>query len=201
MSVTNLLDETRAADALREAIRRHIRYTLVRSNEKLSASELLLAVSLAVRDQLVDDMIETEQRYRREHAKRLYYLSMEFLMGRILGDTLCNLRLTELTRDVLASMGFSLEAVLDSEPDAGLGNGGLGRLAACFLESLATMGMPGYGYGIDYEYGLFKQQIVNGYQHEKPDRWKTSGTPFYIERANEAVMVPMYGTSVDVSSS
>jgi glycogen phosphorylase len=193
MSVTNFLDETRPADVLREAIRRHIRYTLVRSNEKLSASELLLAVSLAVRDQLVDNMIETEQRYRREHAKRLYYLSMEFLMGRILGDTVCNLRLTELTRDVLASMGFSLDAVLESEPDAGLGNGGLGRLAACFLESLATMGMPGYGYGIDYEYGLFKQEIFNGFQREKPDRWKINGMPFQIQRPEEAMSIPLYG--------
>ncbi len=193
MSVSVLLNDATPAEALREAISRHIRYTLVRGSEKLTAADVLSALSLAVRDLLVDPMLATEQRYRRDDAKRLYYLSMEFLMGRIVGDTICNLRMTDLTREVLASMGMSLDEVLDSEPDAGLGNGGLGRLAACFLESLATMGMPGYGYGIDYEYGLFKQEIFNGFQREKPDRWKVNGTPFQIQRTEEAVLIPLYG--------
>src|SRR5580704_9190271 len=138
-------------------------------------------------------MLETKSRYRHKHAKRLYYLSMEFLMGRSLGDNLSNLRIEELCREVLAGFGIDLDDVLDSESDAGLGNGGLGRLAACFLESLATLGMPGYGYGIDYEYGLFKQEIVNGFQREKPDRWKANGTPFQIEHPEEAVNIPLYG--------
>ena len=189
------------AEKLKQAILWRVRYTMGREPETLHPSEWLKPVSFAVRDRLIDSMLATEDRYIAANAKRLYYISMEFLMGRTLGDSLCNLRLLEMCREALDQEGVDLEEVLDSELDAGLGNGGLGRLAACFLESLATLGMPGFGYGIDYEYGLFKQQIVNGYQHEKPDRWKTSGTPFYIERANEAVVIPMYGTSVDVSTS
>ena len=167
------VNQVQAAEILRQAISRHVRRTLVRREEELTTSEFVTPVSLAVRDQLVDRMLQTESRYRAAGAKRLYYLSMEFLMGRLLGDTLCNLRLMEITRQALAPMGEALDKVLESEPDAGLGNGGLGRLAACFLESMATMGMPGYGYGIDYEYGMFKQEIVNGFQREKPDRWKS----------------------------
>jgi glycogen phosphorylase len=193
MTDLNETSQVKPADVLREAIARHIRYTLVRRESNLAPSELLIPVSLAVRDQLVDRMLQTEQRYRSVDAKRLYYLSMEFLMGRILGDTLCNMRLTELMRTVLLDIGVSLDQVLDSEADAGLGNGGLGRLAACFLESMATLGMPGFGYGIDYEYGLFRQEISNGFQREKPDRWKANGTPFQIQRSEEAIVIPLYG--------
>jgi starch phosphorylase len=193
MTDLNETSQVKPAEVLREAIARHIRYTLVRRESNLAPSELLTPVSLAVRDQLVDRMLQTEQRYRSLDAKRLYYLSMEFLMGRILGDTLCNMRLTELMRAVLLDMGVSLDQVLDSEADAGLGNGGLGRLAACFLESMATLGMPGFGYGIDYEYGLFRQEISNGFQREKPDRWKANGTPFQIQRSEEAIVIPLYG--------
>lgn len=193
MTDSNETSQVKPAVVLREAIARHIRYTLVRREQNLAPSELLTPVSLAVRDQLVDRMLQTEHRYRSIDAKRLYYLSMEFLMGRILGDTLCNMRLTELMRTVLLDMGISLDQVLDSEADAGLGNGGLGRLAACFLESMATLGMPGFGYGIDYEYGLFRQEISNGFQREKPDRWKANGTPFQIQRAEEAIVIPLYG--------
>ncbi len=180
-------------ETLRESILRHIRYTLARPSGDIVPHELLKPVSLAIRDYLVDRLLKTEQRYREQKVKRLYYLSMEFLMGRWLGDNLCNLRLNEPCRSVLAELGINLENVLDAEPDAGLGNGGLGRLAACFLESLATLGMPGFGYGIDYEYGLFKQVIVGGHQREKPDLWKAEGTPFYIERRHEFCVIPLYG--------
>jgi starch phosphorylase len=178
---------------LREAITRHIRYTLGRDAQGLSAADHYIPVALAIRDRLIDRMLETEQRYRQAGAKRLYYLSMEFLMGRWLGDNLVNLQLEDHCRRVLTELGADLDDVLESEPDAGLGNGGLGRLAACFLESLATLGMPGFGYGIDYEYGMFKQEIHNGYQKEKPDQWKSAGTPFQIARPQEAVLVPLYG--------
>jgi starch phosphorylase len=187
------LAQVRTAEMLREAILRHVRYTLVRPLSELKPVDYLKPVSLAIRDRIVDRMLETEARFRHKDAKRLYYLSMEFLMGRSLGDNLSNLRIEELCREVLAGFGVSLDEVLDSESDAGLGNGGLGRLAACFLESLATLGMPGYGYGIDYEYGLFKQEIVGGFQREKPDRWKANGTPFQIEHPEEAVSIPLYG--------
>src|ERR1700748_66885 len=120
-------------------------------------------------------------------------------MGRGLSDNLCNLGLNDQCRTVLAEFGIKREDVLEVEPDAGLGNGGLGRLAACFLESLATMGMPGFGYGIDYEYGLFKQEISNGYQREKPDRWKANGTPFHIPRPHEVCVIPLYGRVEEVT--
>ena len=181
------------ADMLRAAILNHVQYTLVRPITELKPVDYLKPVSLAIRDRIVDCMLEAESRFHHIDAKRLYYLSMEFLMGRSLGDNISNLRIEELCRGVLAGLGVSLDEVLDSESDAGLGNGGLGRLAACFLESLATLGMPGYGYGIDYEFGLFKQEIVSGFQREKPDRWKANGTPFQIEHPEEAISIPMYG--------
>jgi starch phosphorylase len=191
---SNLDSTADVAKALREGIESHVRYTLVRRpSDHLTPAELLVPVSLAVRDLFVDRMLATSNRYRTADAKHLYYLSMEFLMGRLLGDTVCNLRLNETLDGVLAEFGVRLEQVLESEADAGLGNGGLGRLAACFLESLATLEMPGYGYGIDYEYGMFRQEIANGFQREKPDRWKGNGTPFQIQRPEEAIVIPLYG--------
>ncbi|MDR3763843.1 MAG: glycogen/starch/alpha-glucan phosphorylase [Acidobacteriota bacterium] len=193
MSQANFDSSSALVKTLRERIEGHVRYTIVRTLDHLTPAELLLPVSLAVRDLFVDQMRATGERYRRAGAKHLYYLSMEFLMGRLLGDTVCNLRLNEVLDGVLAGYGTRLDQVLESEPDAGLGNGGLGRLAACFLESLATLDMPGYGYGIDYEYGMFRQEIGNGFQREKPDRWKISGTPFQIQRPEEAIVIPLYG--------
>src|SRR4051812_40508633 len=180
-------------EPLRESILRHIHYALARPGGSLVPLELFKPLSLTIRDYLIDGLLKTERRYREAKVKRLGYLSMEFLMGRWLSDNLCNLGLGDQCRAVLAEFGVRLEDVLEVEPDAGLGNGGLGRLAACFLESLATMGMPGFGYGIDYEYGMFKQEIVGGFQREKPDQWKSEGTPFYIERPQDFCTVPMYG--------
>ncbi|PYP85539.1 MAG: glycogen phosphorylase [Candidatus Angelobacter sp. Gp1-AA117] len=181
-------------ESLRQSIQRHVRYTLARPPAALNPLELLKPVSLTVRDCLIDRLLATEQIYQQRDVKRLYYLSLEFLMGRWLSDNLCNLRLYDQCRAILnEDYGVVLEDVLEVEPDAGLGNGGLGRLAACFLESLATMGMPGFGYGIDYEYGMFKQEIVAGHQREKPDLWKAEGTPFYIDRTHEVCQIPLYG--------
>ncbi|MBZ5505496.1 MAG: glycogen/starch/alpha-glucan phosphorylase [Acidobacteriia bacterium] len=180
-------------EPLRQSILRHIHYTLARPGGNLVPQELFKPLSLTIRDFLIDGLLKTGQRYREQNVKRLGYLSMEFLMGRWLSDNLCNLGLTEQCSTVLAEFGIKLDDVLEVEPDAGLGNGGLGRLAACFLESLATMGMPGYGYGIDYEYGMFRQEIIGGFQREKPDRWKSEGTPFYIERPRDFCTVPLYG--------
>lgn len=191
-----LFTGTAASDPerLRQSIRQHIRYTLAKPSAHFTPVELFKPVCLAIRDCMIDHLLETEQRYRQQDVKRLYYLSMEFLMGRWLSDNLCNLRLYEQCRAILREdYDVVLEELLEVEHDAGLGNGGLGRLAACFLESLATLGMPGFGYGIDYEYGLFKQEIVGGYQREKPDLWKAEGTPFYIERPQELCAIPLYG--------
>ena len=157
--------------AFRESIERHARYSLGQPWESLSPRQLFECVSLAVRDLSVDRQLETEQRFRQADAKHLYYLSIEYLPGRMLTNNLSNLGIYDLCRDTLRQMGVSLEDVEETERDAALGNGGLGRLAACFLDSLATLDMPGYGYGINYEYGLFRQEIDDGYQREKPDNW------------------------------
>jgi starch phosphorylase len=180
-------------DRLKDAILRHITYSLVTTPAELSPREAFQAVALAVRDLLVEGRLQTQQRYRRADPKRLYYLSIEFLIGRSLANNLVNLGLWEPCRAALADLGQDLNKVVEAEPDAGLGNGGLGRLAACFLDSLATLNLPGFGYGINYDYGLFKQEIREGEQVEKPDCWRTHSSPWEIERPERAVLVPLYG--------
>ncbi|MGE3536816.1 MAG: glycogen/starch/alpha-glucan phosphorylase [Candidatus Tectimicrobiota bacterium] len=179
--------------ALEEAICHHVRYSLGKAWQSLSRQDLFIAVALAVRDRMVDTMFDTAARYRKANAKRLYYLSMEFLLGRLLGTNLLNLGLLELCHETLLRMGVDLEELRESETDPALGNGGLGRLAACFLDSMATLGIPGYGYGINYDYGLFRQEIANGYQKEHPDHWRAHGNVWQIERPDEACLVPLYG--------
>lgn len=179
--------------AFQDAIRHHARYALGKTWERCSSRELFMAVAFAVRDVLMDRMLDTEDRYQRTDPKRLHYLSMEFLLGQSLRNNLSNLGMLEPCREALRTMGVDLDDVLEDEAEAALGNGGLGRLAACFLDSLATMGMPGWGYGINYEYGLFKQAIDSGYQKEKPDNWMAHGNPWQIERPDEACIVPVYG--------
>jgi starch phosphorylase len=182
-----------SVSAIQDSICRHAKYSLGKAWRDLSPVDLFTAVALSVRDRMVDRFLDTQERYRQNDPKRLYYLSIEFLMGQSLGSNLRNLRMRELYRQALGNLGADLEAVEESEADAALGNGGLGRLAACFLESLATLGMPGYGYGINYEYGLFKQEINNGYQLEKPDNWLAQGTPWEIARPDESCLIPVYG--------
>lgn len=178
---------------LEDAIMHHLRYSLGLKLEQSSKRELCLAISLAVRNILIERMIEAEDQYRKAEAKRLYYLSMEFLIGRSLANNLSNLGLTERCRESLKSLGVELDDVLDAEEDAALGNGGLGRLAACFLDSLATLHMPGYGCGINYEYGLFKQVIEHGQQKEQPDHWIEYGSPWVLKRPEDACTIPLYG--------
>src|SRR5215467_4585873 len=180
-------------DALEESICHHVRYSLAKAWQSLSKRDLFVAVALAVRDRMVDRMFETAARYRKADAKRLYYLSMEFLIGRLLRTNLQNLGLLEVCQEALLRMGVDLEELRESENDPALGNGGLGRLAACFLDSLATLNLPGYGYGINYDYGLFRQEIRGGEQIEKPDSWRTTASPWQIERPALSVLVPMYG--------
>lgn len=187
-----------SVDGFTKLVRRHIKYSLAKEPKGImSGQSLLYAISLAVRDLMVERMLETEKRYQKAGAKRVYYLSLEFLVGRSLGNNLCNLGIIEVCERVLRSMGVDIEDLREEERDAALGNGGLGRLAACFLDSLATLDMPGFGYGINYEYGLFKQEIENGFQKEKPDSWRTMASPWLIERHEESCMIPIYGKLVD----
>jgi glycogen phosphorylase len=152
-----------------------------------------LALALSVRDRIVERWIMTQQRYHKSNAKRVYYLSMEFLIGRLLGSNIVNLGIAQEVKAALDELGFDLEAIRQQEPDAGLGNGGLGRLAACFLDSMASMGIPAHGYGIRYEYGMFRQKIVNGYQVELPDEWLKFGNPWESPRPECTVKVQFYG--------
>jgi starch phosphorylase len=184
---------TDSVSDLQTSICRHAKYSLGKAWRDLSQRDLFTAVALAVRDRMVDRFLETEERYRQIDPKRLYYLSIEFLIGQSLDSNLRNLGMRESCQQSLRNLGADLEALEESEPDPALGNGGLGRLAACFLDSLATLGMPGYGYGIHYEYGLFKQEIDNGYQREKPDNWLAQGNPWEIPRPDEACLIPVYG--------
>ena len=179
---------------LREGIEVFLRFAKGRIWTEASPRERLHALSVAVRRPSLDAMRESERRYREQDAKRVYYLSMEFLMGRLLGNNLTNLGIYDEARAIMTELGEDLDELQALEPDAALGNGGLGRLAACFLDSMATLDYPGFGYGINYEFGLFKQTFVNGFQHEKPDHWMSEGSPWLIERLDEAVMIPVFGT-------
>ncbi len=185
--------------ALQEAITRHAQSSLGTPWWELSSRGQFNAVALAVRDFMIERAVETERRYHLRDPKRLYYLSIEYLIGRSLGANLRNLGLYERCQQALTGLGSDLGRLEENEPDAALGNGGLGRLAACFLDSLATLGMPGYGYGINYEYGLFRQEIANGYQRELPDNWLAHGSPWQIPRPDEICIVPIYGHIEDAT--
>ena len=192
----NLRPEERIAlDAgdFAEAVRRYVHYGRGKRVEQATPQDLLEAVSLASREWMVDRMLESERVVRERDAKRVYYLSLEFLLGRSLEASLRNLGAYDELRGVLAPHGIDLDGLCLREPDAGLGNGGLGRLAACFLDSLATLGLPGYGYGINYEHGLFRQVIEGGEQHERPDSWQRFGSPWLIPHPEHPVAVPVYG--------
>ena len=185
------------AHSLFERACRRLRYSLGVRRDRASAVDLSRAFSLAMRETLVDGLFATEDAYRSRGAKRVYYLSLEFLVGRSLLNNLVNLGMLDAFREAAAEFGIDPTAVLEAEPDAALGNGGLGRLAACFLDSLATLGLPGYGYGLRYEYGLFRQEIVHGHQREAPDYWGALESPWLIKSPSELVVVPAYGHLVD----
>lgn len=155
--------------------------------------QLFQAVSYAVKDIIIDQWIETHREYEKKDAKTVYYLSMEFLTGRALGNNIINLKADKEIRGALNELGLDLDVIEDQEPDAALGNGGLGRLAACFLESLSTLGYPAYGCGIRYKYGMFEQKIEDGFQQEVPDNWLKDGNPFEMKRAEYAVDVKFGG--------
>jgi len=180
-------------DGLRDSLLGHLKYSLGKEFNNKTIRDIYLALTLSLRDRLLEKHLQTEARYQAADAKRLYYLSMEFLIGRSLGINLINLDIFDACSKALMDMGIDLEEVREQETDAALGNGGLGRLAACFLDSLATLDYPGFGYGIHYEYGLFRQEIDNGYQKEKPDHWLFKAGPFQIERTEQSCIIPLYG--------
>ncbi|MBO4592326.1 MAG: glycogen/starch/alpha-glucan phosphorylase [Eubacterium sp.] len=161
--------------------------------EEATPQEIYQAVSYSVKDDIIDRWIATHKVYREKNVKKVYYLSMEFLMGRALGNNLLNLGYYEDIKEALKEMGLDINFIEDQERDPALGNGGLGRLAACFLDSLSTLGYPAYGCGIRYRYGMFKQAIEDGYQIEKPDDWLRDGFPFEVKRAEYAVEVKFGG--------
>ena len=161
--------------------------------DEATQEQVFQAVSYAVKDHIIDRWIATQKAYEEKNAKTVYYLSMEFLMGRALGNNMINLTCYEQVKEALSELGFDLNVIEDQEPDAALGNGGLGRLAACFLDSLATLNYPAYGCGIRYRYGMFKQAIENGYQIEKPDNWLKNGNPFEVKRPEYEVEVKFGG--------
>jgi starch phosphorylase len=180
---------------LRRAFTDHVQYSRSRDVEHATDFDKYMALAFSVRDRLVQRWAKTQRTYYEADAKRAYYLSAEFLLGRALVANLQALGVFDTYRTVLASLGIDLDVLTDEEPDAGLGNGGLGRLAACLLESMATLGLPGYGYGIRYEFGIFEQVIRDGMQVERADEWLRFGNPWEISRPEYTVPVQFGGTT------
>lgn len=182
-----------SADTLRARIVQHLTYTLGKDKSHASLYDWRMAVSYSVRDVIIEPWFAATRKTYEARGKRVYYLSLEFLIGRILGDAMMNLGLFEAVQNVLAGEGISLEDVIENEPDAALGNGGLGRLAACFLESMSTLACPAYGYGIRYEHGLFRQKFEGGRQVEHPEDWLNQPHPWEFERPEARYIIPFKG--------
>lgn len=180
-------------DSLKRAVQDHVTYTLALDRSDATDRDLYMSTAWTVRDRLAERWAATQLRYKQEDAKRVYYLSLEFLLGRSLGNALINLGIRDDAAEALDDLGLKIEDVLHREPDAGLGNGGLGRLAACYLDSMATLELPGYGYGIRYEHGIFRQKIVDGRQAELPDNWLSDDNPWEIARPDRSYPVKFYG--------
>ncbi len=178
---------------LKNQIAEHLEFRLVKDRLTATLEDTYLALSLSVRDRMIRNWLRTQNQYYRNDVKRVYYLSMEFLMGRLLGNAIINLGFQDECYEILTEMGYDLESIIEVEHDMGLGNGGLGRLAACFLDSMATLELPAFGYGIRYEYGIFEQDIINGYQVEKPDNWLYYGSPWEIIRPEYTYKIKFYG--------
>ena len=177
----------------KEAVKDNVRTLYRKTLREASTQQIFQAVSFAVKDVIIDNWMATQQQMDQDDPKILYYMSMEFLMGRALGNNLINLTAYKEVKAALEEMGLDINVIEDQEPDPALGNGGLGRLAACFLDSLATLGYPAYGCGIRYRYGMFKQKIENGYQMEVPDDWLRNGNPFELKRPEYAKLIKFGG--------
>ena len=177
----------------RENILRKLTYAIGKDAGHASQLDWYEAVALATRDRMIDRWMDRTRETYRQNGKRVYYLSLEFLIGRLLTDSLSNLGLLDIAREALAELGVDFDQIRLQEPDAALGNGGLGRLAACFMESMATLGVAAYGYGIRYDHGLFRQAIVDGWQHEQTETWLNFGNPWEFERAEVSYLIGFGG--------
>ncbi len=180
-------------EAFKKGVEENLRTLFRRTLEEATPQQIFQAVSYEIKEKIVENWMETQKVYEEEDPKMVYYMSMEFLMGRALGNNMINMQAYEGVKEALQEMGLDINMVEDQEPDAALGNGGLGRLAACFLDSLATLGYPAYGCGIRYRYGMFKQQIRDGFQVEVPDNWLVDGNPFELRRPEYAKIVKFGG--------
>ena len=182
-----------STDSVKTSILNHLRYTLARHPESATRDEWWTATCYAVRDRMLDRFMKTQAEHHRKKVRRAYYLSLEYLMGRLLINNLHNAGLYEAAREALGELGQDFDEITSEEADMGLGNGGLGRLAACFLDSLATLDLPAVGYGIHYEFGLFRQEFKDGHQIEHPDVWQEKGCPWEVMRPNFSQEVQLYG--------
>lgn len=171
----------------------NLEYTLAKDQYTATLYDNFMGLAFVIRDRITERWINTQQRYHRENVKRVYYLSLEFLIGRLLDANIFNLGLEAEVKHAMEDLELDIEDIRNCESDAGLGNGGLGRLAACFLDSLATLGIPAHGYGIRYEYGIFKQKIINGYQVEFPDEWLSKNNPWEFARPEYTIKVHFFG--------
>ena len=188
-----MLDSHFKKEEFKKAVKENVKMLYRKTIDEATQQQIFQAVSLAVKDVIIDNWLATQKQYEKDDPKIVYYLSMEFLMGRALGNNLINLTAYKEVKEALDELGFDLNVIEDQEPDPALGNGGLGRLAACFLDSLATLNYAAYGCGIRYHYGMFKQKIQNGYQIEVPDNWLKNGYPFELRRPEYAKEVHFGG--------
>ena len=182
-----------SVEGLKEDFAWHLRYSLAKGETHVTERDQYTAFANAVRDRIVERWISTQEEYGRQNTKRVYYMSLEFLIGRLLGNNVINLKADQLCREALKDFGIDWNNLRDFETDAGLGNGGLGRLAACYLDSMSTLDLACMGYGLRYDYGIFRQKIVNGSQVEEPDPWLKHGYPWEMERPEYAQHVHFGG--------
>ncbi len=195
MNSNNMHGEA-AVESLKNAFMHNRKFSLAKDHYTATDYDNFQSMALAIRDLLIDKWIVTQQRYHDENSKRVYYLSLEFLLGRLLSNNILNLGLNDESKKAMEELGLNLKDLSEREIDAGLGNGGLGRLAACFLDSMASLGIPATGYGIRYDYGIFNQKIINGYQVELPEEWLALGNPWEFERPEYTLKIKFYGKTV-----
>ncbi|KJJ83631.1 glycogen/starch/alpha-glucan phosphorylase [Candidatus Omnitrophus magneticus] len=195
MDTRNIMDESQVAE-LKKDFMYNRKYTLAKDHYTATNYDNFQSLALSIRNRLIARWILTQQRYHDENCKRVYYLSMEFLIGRLLANNIMNMGLEKESEKAVSELGFNLEEIYEQERDAGLGNGGLGRLAACFLDSMATLGIPATGYGIRYDYGIFRQEIINGFQVERPEEWLVLGNPWEFGRPEYILKIKFYGKTI-----